>query len=67
MHKVYHDPEGKSVMPTQNTVNYTFQWSEETYREQIEKLREENTLLKKKVSDQLATYVDSLLISYIAI
>ena len=50
MYKVYRDPEGMSVMPTQQTVNYTFQMSEETYREQIEKLREENALLKKKVS-----------------
>ena len=51
MYKVYRDPEGKSVMPPQTTVNFTtYQCSEETYREQIEKLREENTYLKNKVN-----------------
>ena len=50
MYKVYCDPEGKSVMLTQPTVNFTtYQCSEETYKEQIEKLREENTYLKNKV------------------
>lgn len=52
MYKVYRDPEGKSVMQTQQnmTTNYTFQCSEETYKEQIEKLREENIYLKNKVN-----------------
>ena len=49
MYKVYRDPEGKSVMATQQN-NYTFQCSEETYKEQIEKLRKENIYLKNKVS-----------------
>ena len=61
MYKVYRDPEGKSVMPTQQTT-YTFQCSEETYKEQIEKLREENIHLKNKVSvaqtrSYIATYI----------
>ena len=53
MYKVYRDPLGKSVMPTQQsmTTNFTFQCSEETYKEQIEKLREENIYLKNKVSN----------------
>ena len=53
MYKVYRDPEGKSVLSTQQTMtaaNYTFQYSEEMYKEQIEKLRKENTYLKNKVS-----------------
>ena len=52
MYKVYRDPQGKSVMPTQQnmTTNFTFQCSEEAYKEQIEKLREENIYLKNKVS-----------------
>ena len=49
MYKVYHDPEGKSVMTTQQNT-YAFQYSEEMYKEQIEKLRKENTYLKTKVS-----------------
>lgn len=51
MYKVYRDPEGQSVMKTQQsgTINYTFQWSEDTYKEKIEKLREENIYLKNKV------------------
>ena len=52
MYKVYRDPEGKSVMTTQQTMtnDFKFQYSEETYKEQIEKLRKENTYLKNKVS-----------------
>ena len=49
MYKVYRDPEGKNVMPTQQSANFTFQCSEDKYKEQIEKLREENVILKKKV------------------
>ena len=58
MYKVYHDPEGKSVMASQQnmTSTYTFQCSEETYKEQIEKLRKENAYLKNKVSAWLAKY-----------
>ena len=48
MYKVYRDPEGKSVMIMTN--DFKFQYSEETYKEQIEKLRKENTYLKNKVS-----------------
>ena len=56
MYKVYHDPEGKSIMPSQQTMNntYTFQCSEETYKEQIGKLRKENADLKNKVSACMA-------------
>ena len=50
MYKVYRDPEGKSVTTTQQAT-YTFQCSEDTYKEQIEKLREENIFLKNKVSN----------------
>ena len=52
MYKVYRDPEGKSVMEAPQTMatNYTFQCSEEAYKEQIEKLKKENLNLKDKVS-----------------
>lgn len=49
MYKVYRDPEGKSVLPAQQATNYTFQHSEDMYKEQIEKLRKENMYLKDKV------------------
>ena len=51
MYKVYRDPEGKPVMmKTQQsgTINYTFQWSDDTYKENIEKLREEKYLSEKE-------------------
>ena len=54
MYKVYRDPEGKSVMMKSQqsmTANYTFQFSEDTYKEKIEKLREENSYLKNKVRE----------------
>ena len=51
MYKVYRDPEGKSVMTTQQgrTTDFPFQCSEESYKEQIEKLKKENIYLKNKV------------------
>ena len=49
MYKVYRDPEGKTVLPTQQSTTFTFQWSEDKYKEQIEKFREEIVYLKKKV------------------
>jgi len=51
MYKVYRDPEGKSVLPTQqNMTNYTFQCSEEMYKVKIENLTKELANLKNKVS-----------------
>ena len=54
MYKVYRDPEGKSVMmQTQPSgpINYAFQCSEDTYKEKIEKLKEEIVYLKNKVRE----------------
>jgi len=51
MYKVYRDPEGKSVLPTQQSMNNcTIQCSEEVYKVKIETLTKEVANLKNKVS-----------------
>ena len=49
MYKVYRDPEGETALPTRQSTMFTFQCSEDKYKEQIEKLKEEIVYLKKKV------------------
>lgn len=53
MYKVYRDPEGKTVQIVISTNDQqrrsTFQYNEDVYKSQIQKLNEEVAMLRKKV------------------